>query len=310
MPRRALVVLCGVLAAAASAHAAEVAMQPGTPWWMWPAALFACCFLLGLVAVPAGIGGGTLFVPIVGSFFPFHLDFVRGAGLLVALASALAAGPTLLRNGLGSLRLTLPLSLLASASAIAGAVIGLALPASVVQVLLGTLVLAIVGVMLASPGSEYPRVARPDALARSLALHGVFVDQFSGRTVQWQVHHTTSGLLAFTVIGLMAGMFGIGAGWANVPVLNLVMGTPLKLAAGTSGVVLSLVDSSAAWVYLHRGAVLPMVAVPSVLGTMLGARLGARLLGRLDARVVRRLVIGVLLFAGVRALLKGTGLWP
>ena len=47
---------------------------------------------LGVVAVPAGIGGGTLFVPIVGSFFPFHLDFVRGAGLLVALAGGADLG--------------------------------------------------------------------------------------------------------------------------------------------------------------------------------------------------------------------------
>ncbi len=85
------------------------------PWWVWPLALFVVCFLMGIVAVPAGIGGGTLFVPIVGSFFPFHLDFVRGAGLLVALASALAAGPMLLRGGLGSLRLALPLAVLASA---------------------------------------------------------------------------------------------------------------------------------------------------------------------------------------------------
>jgi uncharacterized membrane protein YfcA len=42
---------------------------------------------------------------------------------------------------------------------------------------------------------------------------------------------------------------------------------------------------------------------------MAGARVGARLLGVLDASVVRRLVIGMLLLAGTRALLKGTGLW-
>lgn len=310
MLRGASVLLCGVLAAAATAHAAGLAAPAAVPWWAWPLGLFACCFLLGIVAVPAGIGGGTLFVPIVGSLFPFHLDFVRGAGLLVALASALASGPMLLRSGLGSLRLTLPLAVLASASAIGGAMLGLALPASVVQVLLGGVVLGIVAIMLMSRSSEFPQVAAPDVLSRSLALHGVFVDRASGRTVQWQVHHTAAGLVAFTGIGVMAGLFGIGAGWANVPVLNLLMGTPLKLAAGTSGVVLSLVDSSAAWVYLHRGAVLPMIAVPSVLGTMLGARIGARLLHRLDARVVRKLVLGVLLFAGVRALLKGTGIWP
>jgi len=55
--------------------------------------------------------------------------------------------------------------------------------------------------------------------------------------------------------------------------------------------------------------VLPMIAVPSVVGMMLGAKIGARLLHVLKGSVIRRLVIGVLLFAGARALLKGTGVW-
>ena len=188
--------------------------------------------------------------------------------------------------------------------------LGLAMPAIVVQMLLGGVVLGIVVLMAVSRRSEFPQVERPDALSQALALHGVFVDGASGRVVQWQVHRTVPGLLVFLGIGVLAGMFGIGAGWANVPALNLLMGAPLKVAAGTSSLVLSLVDSSAAWVYLHKGAVLPMIAVPSVVGMMLGARIGARLLHVLKGAVIRRMVIGVLLFAGLRALLKGTGVWP
>ncbi len=299
----------GLLLAAAAAHAAPAVAATAMPWWAWPLLLFVVCFVMGVVAVPAGIGGGTLFVPIVGGFFPFHLDFVRGAGLLVALASALSAGPVLLRGGLGSLRLALPLAVLASASSIGGAMLGLAMPANLVQILLGTVVLGIVVLMAVSRKSEFPRVAQPDALSQALLLNGVFVDGASGRTVSWQVHRTWQGLLTFLCIGVLAGMFGIGAGWANVPALNLLMGAPLKVAAGTSSLVLSLVDSAAAWVYLNKGAVLPMIAVPSVVGMMLGARIGARLLNVLKGAVVRRLVIGVLLFAGVRALLKGLELW-
>jgi uncharacterized membrane protein YfcA len=299
----------GLALAAGSAFAAGAAVA-AWPWWVWPLALFLACFVMGIVAVPAGIGGGTLFVPIVGSFFPFHLDFVRGAGLMVALASALSAGPMLLRGGLGSLRLALPLGVLASASSIGGAMLGLALPVHIVQMLLGAVVLGIVVLMFVSKKSEFPDVPRADALGQALALNGVFVDGGSKRVVHWTVHRTLPGLLVFLGIGVLAGMFGIGAGWANVPALNLLMGAPLKVAAGTSGVVLSLVDSAAAWVYVNRGAVLPMIAVPSVVGMMLGARVGARLLTVLDAAVVRRLVIGVLLFAGLRALLKGAGVWP
>lgn len=305
-----LLLLCMVLALPAQAAVpAAAAAAAAVAWWVWPLALFAACFLIGIVAVPAGIGGGTLFVPLIGGFFPFHLDFVRGAGLLVALASALAAAPMLLRGGLASLHLALPMALLASASAIGGALLGLALPAAIVQTALGVIVLAIVVLMLAAKKSEFPLVPRPDRLSAALHMHGVFIDGASGQRVDWQVHRTPLGLAVFLFIGVLAGMFGIGAGWANVPALNLLMGAPLKVAAGTSGLVLSLVDSSAAWVYLNRGAVLPMIAVPSVVGMMLGARIGARLLHVLKGSVIRKLVITLLLFAGVRALLKGTGLW-
>ena len=308
--RRAWLWLGLMLVMATPLHAATHVPPSATlAWWVWPLALFVTCFFIGIVAVPAGIGGGTLFVPLIGGFFPFHLDFVRGAGLLVALASALAAGPMLLRGGLASLRLALPLALLASISSIAGALLGLALPAAAIQTALGVIVLGIVALMLVSRKSEFPLVAQPDRLSSALGIHGVFIDGASGRSIDWQVHHTPIGLLLFVLIGVMAGMFGIGAGWANVPALNLLMGAPLKVSAGTSGLVLSLVDSSAAWVYLNRGAVLPMIAVPSVVGMMLGARLGARLLHVLKASIIRRMVIALLLFAGIRALLKGLGIW-
>lgn len=284
-------------------------IDSGAPWWVWPLGLFVVCFLLGIVAVPAGVGGGVLFVPIVSGFFPFHLDFVRGAGLLVALASALAAGPNLLRGGLADLRLALPLALLASASSIFGAMIGLALPASVVQTALGVTILGIVALMATARKSELPDVAAPDRLSAALAIHGVFHDAATGRDIRWQVHRTPAGLALFTGIGVLAGMFGMGAGWANVPVLNLLMGAPLKVSAGTSSFILSLVDSAAAWVYMIEGAVLAVIAAPSVIGMMIGARIGARLLTVMKASLVRRLVLTLLLFAGLRALLKGLAIW-
>jgi len=179
-----------------------------------------------------------------------------------------------------------------------------------VQTALGVIVLGIVALMFVAKKSEFQHVERPDALGRALRLHGVFTDGATGRRVDWQVHRTPLGLLVFLGIGVLAGMFGIGAGWANVPALNLLMGAPLKVSAGTSGLVLSLVDSSAAWVYVNKGAVLPMIAVPSVVGMMLGAKIGARLLAVLKASVIRKMVIALLLFAGVRALLKGLGVWP
>jgi len=279
------------------------------PWWIWPLALFAVTFVLGIIAVLAGVGGGVLFVPIVGGFFPFHLDFVRGAGLLLALSGALSAGPALLRGGLASLRLAMPLAVVGSVTSIAGALLGLALPTAFVQTALGVTILAIAVLMWGSKKSEQPDGVRPDALGEALRMHGVYHDPAIGRDVEWRVQRTAAAFFAFAGIGVLAGMFGLGAGWANVPVFNLLMGVPLKLSVGTSGFLLSVIDTSAAWIYINRGAVLPMLVAPSIIGVMLGAKIGARLLRIAPAATVRRIVIVLLLAAGARALLKGLGIW-
>ena len=277
------------------------------PWWAWVLALFVVTFMLGIVAVVAGVGGGVLFVPIVSSLFPFHLDFVRGTGLLIALAGALAAGPTLLRGGMANLQLAMPPALTASAAAVVGAMLGLILPDSIIQLALGTMILGVVGLMAIARKSDNPAVAKADALSVALRMHGVYHDPFSGRDIQWKVHRTPQGLALFGFIGVLGGMFGIGAGWANVPALNLVMGVPLKVSIGTSSVILSIANSAAAWVYLNHGAMLAIIAVPSILGMMLGSTIGVGLLSRTNVAVIRKVVIVLLLLAGVRALLKGLG---
>ena len=277
-------------------------------WWIWPLALFAVTFAMGVVAVLAGVGGGVLFVPIVGALFPFHLDFVRAGGLLVALTSALSAAPGLLTSGLASLRLAMPLALVGSVTSVVGAFVGLALPTDAVQIALGVTILAIAALMGRPGWSVHPEALHADPLGAALRMHGVYHDAALGREVEWQVHRTPAALVAFAGIGLLAGMFGLGAGWANVPALHLLMGAPLKLSVGTSGFLLSVVDTSAAWVYLNRGAVLPMLVVPSIIGAMLGAKIGARLLRAAPARLVRRTVLAVLVVAGGRALLKGFGI--
>ncbi|MCI4625534.1 MAG: sulfite exporter TauE/SafE family protein [Candidatus Magnetoovum sp. WYHC-5] len=297
---------------ASSEEAKEVvATQPAstTPWWVWPVSLFVLTFVLGVVAVLGGVGGGVLFVPIVSGFFPFHLDFVRGAGLLVALAGALAAGPDLLRKGMANLRLVLPVGLIASACAIVGAMMGLALPTNVVQTSLGITILAIVVIIIKAKKSEFPEVKQADYLSTALRINGIYYEPATGKEINWQIHRTLHGFILFIVIGVMAGMFGLGAGWANVPVLNLLMGAPLKVSVASSKFLLSITDTSAAWIYVNNGAVLPMMVVPSMIGIMLGSVVGVRILAKTKPAAIRYIVIFLLLFSGLRSLLKGLEIW-
>jgi uncharacterized protein len=294
-----------------STNPAVTGSQSGSqmPWWGWAIALFISTFILGILAVLGGVGGGVLFVPLIGGFFPFHIDFVRGAGLIVALAGALAAGPGLLQRNLASLRLALPLALIASAAAIVGAMIGLALPAYLINILLGATIIGIVIIMASAKKSDFPIVPKPDNLSQALGIMGIYREESLGKDIEWNVHRTPQGLILFIVIGVMAGMFGLGAGWANVPVLNLLLGAPLKISVATSKFLLSITDTSAAWIYLNSGAVLPMIVVPSVVGIMLGSLVGVKILAKTKPKAIKWMVIGLLFFAGLRALLKGFGIW-
>ncbi len=298
-----------VFASGVPLAAVPAAANSAVPWWAWPLILFIVTFFMGIVAVLGGVGGGVLFVPIIGGFFPFHIDFVRGAGLLVALAGALAAGPGLLKKGMADLRLAIPVAVIASSCAIVGAMIGLALPAKTVNIALGGTILGIVGIMLLAKKSEYPDVPKADNLSTVLRITGVYHEVSTGQDINWKIHRTPQGLATFIVIGIMAGMFGLGAGWANVPVLNLMMGAPLKVSVATSKFLLSITDTSAAWIYVNNGAVLPMMVVPSIIGIMLGSIVGVRILTRTKPAAVRYIVIAMLLFAGSRAMLKGLGIW-
>jgi len=278
-------------------------------WWAWPLILFATTFLMGIVAVVGGIGGGVLFVPIVSGFFPFHLDFVRGAGIMLALSGALASAPSLLRGRLASLRLAMPLALAGSVGGIAGALVGLALPTRAVQIALGVTVLGIALLMWGTRKATTASSSQPDRWAIAMGLHTTFHDPALGADVEWSARRTPAGIAAFFGIGAIGGLFGLGAGWANVPVLNLLMGIPLKLALGTSGIAISIINTSAAWVYLQHGALLPIIVVPSILGVMLGARVGVHVLRRIPAATARTVVIVVLTLAGLRALTQGLGVW-
>ncbi len=154
---------------------------------------------------------------------------------------------------------------------------------------------------------EYPVVTKQDAIGLALGLEGAYLEEATGKVVQWRAKNTLVGLLLFIVIGTVAGMFGLGAGWANVPVLNLVMGVPLKISVATSKFLLSITDTSAAWVYLNRGCVIPLIAIPSIIGLMLGSIIGVQILAKAKPTLIRYLVIGVLIFSGGKALLKGLG---
>jgi len=282
-------------------------------WWAWPVIMFLFTLAIGIIAPISGVGGGVLFVPLATAFFPFSVDFIRGTGLVMALTGALSSAPQLVRSGLANLRIMVPLVIVSMVTSVLGGIVGLWITDAnsngqyYVTVALGMILVTVFILMVRAKHVEFPEVKSIDRLSRSLGLAGEWYEPSLGRVVKYKTTNLPFGLPCFAVVGFIAGMFGLGSGWANVPVLNLIMGAPIKVAASTSMLIITANAPAAAWVYLANGAILPLIVVPSVIGMTVGARIGAKIAVRVKPRFVRYLVMGVMLLAAALDIVKGLG---
>jgi uncharacterized membrane protein YfcA len=278
-------------------------------WWIL--GLFLLTLAIGIIAPVAGLGGGVLWVPVVIAFFPFHVDFVRGTGLVMAVTSALSSAPQFTKRGLANLKLMAPVVAVSTATATIGGMVGLwitrTLPSGehYITVALGVIVIIALLAMLTSKGSAFPEVKKVDALSQKLDISGAWYEPSLSRVVKYRVTNTPLALLAFAAVGLIAGMFGVGSGWANVVVLNLVMLAPIKVATSTSMLIISMNDAAATWVYLARGAVLPIIVIPTTVAMTIGARIGAKIAVRARPSSVRYTVMAIMFAAAVLDIIKG-----
>jgi len=234
-----------------------------------------------------------------------------GAGLILALTSSLTSTPYLIQKGLANLKIMIPLVVVSNITAIIGSVAGLRIT-NVIQsgeswiiIFLGLILIMIFLFMILSKRVEFPEVDKADLLSQSLGLEGSWYEPSRNEVINYRTTNFIYGLILFAGVGLIAGMFGLGAGWASVPVLNLVMGAPIKITVATSMAIITVNTSSASWIYISRGAILPIICVPSITGMSLGAWLGAKIAAVARPVFIKYLVMGIMLFAGVIDIIKG-----
>lgn len=274
---------------------------------------FLLSFGIAIIAVVAGIGGGVLFTPIMLAFTSVDSLIVRATGLIVAMFSGLVSTGPFMRSGLANLRVSILLAASYGVGAFAGAMGAILVANSLgatgegfIRMALG-LILALLGLYFILGGKklEWPEVKKVDGFTRSLNLGLPFYEQTLGKVVDYPLTRAGWTMLIITGVGLLSGFFGLGAGWAIVPVQNLVMAVPLKVAAANSGVLLGMGDCIAVWPYLLSGAIIPLFAAPWLVGQVLGGIVGARLLAGVKAGLVRIILIGIMFFTSFGLLTKG-----
>ena len=274
---------------------------------------FVLSVVIAIVAVIAGVGGGVIFTPLMLAFTSIDTLIIRSTGLVVAMFSGLVATGPFMRKGLADIKLVflgaLPILIGGLLGSFAAIFMSKHLGETgdyLVRLSLGLLLLGIASVfVLGGASTEYPEKVANDRLSRKLKLRHTYWEDSLQMPVKYKAQNVPLAMLLFLVVGFTGGFFGLGGGWAVVPVLNLVMSVPLKVSAATSGVLLAMGNSAAIWPYINIGALIGVVAAPWMLGQIIGGIIGAHILVSIKAAFVRKMLIIMLFVTSIKLISRG-----
>ena len=272
----------------------------------------------GLFGSLLGLGGGVLIVPLLTLGFGLPLREAVGVSLVSVIMTSSAAAGVYLERHVANLRLGMTLELFTATGALIGGSIAFLLDPRLLSFLFAAL-LGYVALTMAQAGR--PRsaaaalmpVADPaadaapagDATPVVAPTRGSILEQLSGQ--DYRVRNLGRGIVGATFAGVVSALLGIGGGIVKVPLMNLAMGVPLRVATATSNLMIGITAAASAVIYVIHGGINPYAAGPTAIGVFLGATAGSRLGHRVDLRVLRLLFVVILLYTAFQMLLKAIG---
>jgi uncharacterized membrane protein YfcA len=276
-------------------------------------------FAAGVFGSLLGLGGGVLIVPLLTLGFGLDLRSAVGVSLVCVIMTSSAAAGVYLEKHVANLRLGMSLELFTAIGALIGGSIAFLIDERILSglfaVLLGYVAVSMIrgGGARDTDGDSEADDAPPGAAAdpapvsvaqavapRLVETRTAFLASVAGPG--YEVRNLGTGIVGSTGAGVASALLGIGGGIVKVPLMNLAMGVPLRVATATSNLMIGITAAASAVIYLLRGEIDPYVAGPTAIGVFIGATLGSRVAHRIPLRYLRWLFVAVLLYTAVQML--------
>jgi uncharacterized membrane protein YfcA len=277
-------------------------------------------FLIALVAGAfgsvLGIGGGLFIIPSLTLFLGTTLKVAIATSIVAVIATSLGGGNVYLRQHIADLRLGLLLALATAPSAVIGALLATRVSSRLLAGIFALVLLLSAYRMAASargPAKQLDANAvdlPPTSEAKSVLHFRSQYREANGEVVPYQVKRVAAGVAVSTLAGLISGLLGVGGGIVQVPVMNLIMKVPIKVATTTSTYIIGITAMAGAFVYYnHRPSFVdPGLAIPVTIGVFVGASVGSSVLGRISQDTLRNTFVAVLAIYSVQMILRIFGI--
>lgn len=256
----------------------------------------------GVLGTLFGIGGGTIFIPALTILFDLTASEAVAVSLVGIIAASTGAASYYVRNDLSNVRLGLLLEITTAVGAMIGAFL-----ASYVE---NWVLLAIFGILLVY--SAISMVVRREKIIEhsddGSLMNFSYTDNNSHEVKKYKVGNIKGGMIACTGIGTMSSMTGIGGGSIMVPLMNMFMHVPIKVASATSNYMIGITAFSGAIIYFIQGNLLLDYAAALAIGAFVGSLIGTRISGHLNAGPMRRYFSILLLALSVIIFLEAGGI--
>lgn len=263
-------------------------------------ALVLVAIAAGLLGSMLGVGGGVVLVPVMSLFLGVPLKTAIATSLVCVVATSSASQVAYVGRGLTNTRLGMTLEIGTTLGALIGGLTAVFISGRVLYGIFAAVLIYVVVSMERRPAADVPGEAVRGRLAQ-------FTDPLTGETRRYGVRRYSVGLPASFVAGDVSALLGVGGGIIKVPIMNLVMGVPLRVSIATSNLMIGVTAATGAIVYYGHHLVSPRYAVPAALGVLAGAQVGPRVAGRMPTRVLRRLFQALLVVLAVQMAVKVLG---
>jgi len=266
-------------------------------------ALSGIGLVAGLLGSTLGVGGGIFIVPMLTLALHLPIHTAIGSSLVAIVATSCTAASIYTKNRLTNVKLGLLLETATTPGALVGGFVVALLASSALSALFGVILVYVAYTMVAgrplgakdSP-SELNSAEHDNAFTNSSNwLGSSYYDRNLDKRVTYRVTHIREGLGAGFFAGGLSSLLGVGGGIVQVPIMNLVMGLPMKPTIATSSFMIAITSTVGALIHYYHGYIYPIIVAPLIIGVFVGARLGTELAQRTGGMLLRR-VFGVFLF--------------
>lgn len=232
-----------------------------------------------------GLGGGVLIVPLLTIGFNVPLAAAVGTSLISVVATSAGAAALNVRARRADVRLGIALAPGTVLGAAAGGAIAWIFPEYLLTGAFAALMVYIGVVLLRSAG-------RPSGASDGAPIDPSAPD--GPGAPAYRAHRLPLAMGGSLGVGILSSLLGVGGGIVQVPLMRLVMGAPMAVAAATSNYLIGITAAAGAYAYLLRGEVDPGVAGPMVLSVTIGAVSGAWVAPRVKAGWLTQLFVVVI----------------